>query len=67
MNLYEDMSDRYKHYIGKRLRITNMEGEPNYAGKEGVCNYVDSMGQLHGSWGGLAIQPEHDSFKVVGE
>jgi hypothetical protein len=25
------------------------------------------MGQLHGSWGGCAVQPENDDFEVIKE
>ena len=42
-----------------------MEGEPNYNGKEGVVHYIDSLGQLHGTWGGLAVIPETDRFTIV--
>lgn len=53
-------------YIGKYLRILHMEGEPEYTGKEGICTSVDSVGQLHGTWGGLAIQPRYgDRFEVI--
>ena len=36
---------------GKKVLIIDMDGEPRYAGKSGVVEYVDSMGQLHGTWG----------------
>lgn len=55
----------YDDLIGKKIRIIDMAGEPDYAGKEGVVKYIDAIGQLHGSWGGLAVQPENDSFKVI--
>jgi hypothetical protein len=42
-----------------------MSGEPQYSGKEGVIRTIDSMGQLHGSWGGLAVIPGEDSFEVI--
>ncbi len=55
----------YEHLIGKTIRIDCMEGEPHYSGKTGVVKCVDDMGQLHGSWGGLAIQPENDTYTVI--
>ena len=55
-----------KHLIGKKIRIIEMEGEPSYSGRVGVVEMVDDMGQLHGSWGGLAILPEADRFEVIG-
>ena len=42
-----------------------MLGEPNYSGKFGDITSIDSMGQLHGTWGGLAIIPEEDVFKII--
>jgi hypothetical protein len=57
----------FEHYIGKRIRIIDMEGEPQYSGKEGVVKFVDDMGQLHGSWGGCAVQPENDDSEIIKE
>lgn len=51
--------------IGKYVKIVSMMGEPQYSGKIGRIEHVDSTGQLHGTWGGLAIQPEHDTFTVL--
>lgn len=51
--------------VGDTIRILKMEGEPNYNGKEGVVLYIDSLGQLHGTWGGLAVIPETDRFTIV--
>ena len=51
--------------IGTRLRIITMKGEPNYDGKEGEIIDIDDLGQLHGTWGGLAIIPEVDEFEVI--
>ena len=52
--------------IGTRIRIVHLSGEDNrYDGKEGLVEYIDDMGQLHGTWGGLAIIPEEDEFIVL--
>lgn len=51
--------------VGRKIRITWMKDEPNYCGRVGVINYVDDLGQLHGSWGGLAVIPGEDSFEFV--
>jgi hypothetical protein len=53
--------------IGQKIRIISMEGEPQYNGKEGVIDYIDSIGQLHGTWGGLAVQPERDIIEVIND
>lgn len=59
------LKDQRLHYVGKKIRIIAMDGEPQYDGKEGVCTEVDDIGQLHGTWGGCAIVPEVDEFKVL--
>ena len=52
--------------VGDIIKIIEMLGEPHYTGKTGVVEHIDSLGQLHGSWGGLAVQPENDRFEVLG-
>ena len=52
--------------VGDKIRIGHLTGEDsNYDGREGVVEYIDSIGQLHGSWGGLAIIPETDDFVLL--
>lgn len=48
--------------IGMHVRIKEMRDEPGYAGKVGLIESIDDLGQLHGTWGGLAIVPEVDDF-----
>lgn len=52
--------------VGDRIRIIHMQGEDGgYDGREGVVEYIDCIGQLHGTWGGLAVIPEYDEYKVL--
>ena len=52
--------------VGQRIRIIHLEGEDNrYDGKEGVIEDIDAIGQLHGTWGGLAVISEADDFRVI--
>ena len=58
--------------IGDTLRIINMEGEPQYAGKIGIVTKINPaypplgiLEQWHGTWGGCAIQPEHDTYEIL--
>lgn len=51
--------------VGSLVKIISMKGEPQYSGKVGMVRHIDDMGQLHGSWGGCAIQPENDEFEVI--
>lgn len=51
--------------VGMKIRIVNMKGEPQYNGKIGIINYIDGMGQLHGTWGGLAVIPSDDIIQIL--
>ena len=53
-------------YLGRTIVIVSMSGEPHYSNRSGKVELVDDTGQLHGSWGGLALQPENDKFVVIG-
>ena len=53
-------------YLGRTIVIVSMSGEPHYNNRSGKVELVDDMGQLHGSWGGLAVQPENDKFVIIG-
>ena len=54
-----------KFKVGDKVRIINMVGEPHYNNKEGVIECIDSLGQLHGTWGWLAVQPERDKIEII--
>ena len=51
--------------VGDKIRIIRMEGEPQYTGKEGIVEYIDSMQQIHGTWGGCALISEEDEWEVI--
>ena len=51
--------------VGDTIRIIDMMGEPHYRGRVGVVTSIDAIGQLHGTWGGLAVVPSDDSFEVL--
>ena len=58
--------------IGDIIRIIRMEDAggrdtqaAGYAGRSGTVEFIDSIGQLHGIWGGLAIIPEVAEFEIV--
>ena len=52
---------------GTRIRITKLDDpfDDSYPGKEGEVKFIDDMGQLHGTWGFLAVIPESDEFIVL--
>ena len=56
-----------QRYIGKTIRIIEMNDQYGdvYAGRTGKVEWVDDMGNLHGTWGGLAVIPEIDTIEVL--
>lgn len=36
-----------------------------YNGRSGVVDHIDSIGQLHGTWGGLAVIPGVDNYEIL--
>lgn len=53
--------------VGQQIHINHLQGEDNrYDGREGIITHIDGIGQLHGTWGSLAIIPEQDDFCVIG-
>ena len=58
--------------IGDTIRIIRMDDYGGkdlqarmYNGRSGVVEHIDSKGQLHGTWGGLAVIPGVDDFEVI--
>ena len=57
--------------IGDTIRIIRMNDDGGkdlqarmYNGRSGVVEHIDSKGQLHGTWGGLAVIPGVDEIEV---
>lgn len=53
--------------VGDTIKITSLNDpyDHTYPGRIGVIEHIDSMGQLHGTWGGLAVIPGEDVFTVI--
>ena len=54
-----------KYKVGQKIRIKSMDGEPRYCGKVGTIESIDDIGQLHGDWGGLAVNTDCDEIEVI--
>lgn len=50
--------------VGTKIKIINMVNEPQYNGKTGVVTFIDSMKQIHGTWGGCALL-ESDEYLII--
>ena len=53
--------------IGDLIKVIKMKGEPDYSNRVSTVTAIDGIGQLHGTWGGLAIIPEKDTYQVLKE
>lgn len=53
--------------VGNRIRILRLDDpyDKSYPGREGIVENIDDMGQLHGTWGGLAVIPNEDIFEII--
>ena len=58
--------------IGDTIRIIRMNDDGGkdlqtrrYNGRSGVVEHIDAIGQIHGTWGGLAVIPGVDDFEVI--
>lgn len=58
------MATKSKYLVraGDKVRINHMEGEPWYTGREGIVRHIDDIGQIHGSWGGCALNMDDDWY-----
>lgn len=50
---------------GDKIKIIHMDGEQQYDGKVGYVEHIDDAGQIHGTWGGCALIPGVDEYKVI--
>ena len=57
---------------GDRIRIIRMNNSggkdiqaDRYAGREGTVTGIDDKGQIHGTWGGLALLLGIDEYEVM--
>lgn len=57
----------YGVHEGDTIRITKLDDplDHTYVGREGVVRFIDGAGQLHGTWGGLAVIPGIDKFVII--
>lgn len=51
--------------VGDEIEIISMKDEPQYTGKTGIVEHIDDAKQIHGTWGGCALIPGTDEFKIV--
>lgn len=65
MTIRRKRSIEVKVKVGDKIYIEWMDGEPQYAGRTGIVKHIDDMGQIHGTWGGCALIPGQDSYRLL--
>ena len=53
--------------VGNIIRIVSMESKPPYSCELGVIEFIDDVGQIHGSWGGCALILGVDEYQIIEE
>lgn len=58
---------RTKVKIGDTIKILQLDDpyDPTYPGRIGKVTKIDFLGQIHGTWGGIAIIPQLDKFEIL--
>ena len=57
-----------KYEVGMKIFIIHIvDDAEDYFGRVGYITHIDDIGQLHGTWGSLALVPDLDNFIVVEE
>ena len=55
-----------KYEVGMKVYIIHIVDDiQDYYGRVGVITHIDDIGQLHGTWGGLALIPSIDDFIIL--
>lgn len=60
-----ELEELKEKYLGKTVRVNILDDWNPILNKTGIVEYVDDMGQLHGTWGGLAVIPDIDDIELV--
>ena len=57
-----------KYEVGMKIFVIHIvDDAEDYFGRVGYITHIDDIGQLHGTWGSLALVPDLDDFIVVEE
>ena len=60
-----DLKELREKYVGKKVRVNILDDWNPILNKTWVVEYVDDMGHLHGTCGGLAVIPDIDDIELV--
>lgn len=66
--LKEDLPESAGIKPGDKIRIIHLQGEDSrYDGKTGEVTHIDDIGDIWGTWGGLAIIPGVDEYEIISD
>lgn len=53
--------------VGDVIRIIELNDpyDKTYPGRIGTVTCIDDAGQIHGTWGGLAVIPKVDKYQII--
>lgn len=55
-----------KYEVGMKVFIIHIVDDiQDYYGRVGVITHIDDIGQLHGTWGGIALIQAIDDFIIL--
>jgi len=63
-----DLSILQQKFLNKTIKIISLDdyyAADEYAGRTGKVTFIDDIGQLHGTWGGIAVIPEKDIIEII--
>ena len=61
----QDLSEYKSAKEGDTIKILSMCSDLSYDDRTGIVRMIDDLGQLHGTWGESAVNPEIDDYFVL--
>ena len=61
----QDLSGYKPAKEGDTIKILSMCSDSSYDDRTGIVKMIDDLGQLHGTWGESAVNPEIDNYFVL--
>jgi len=67
--MFNEILDKLREDVGKRIRIIEMKGEDFQSGTEGTITHIDDMCNIHVQWDNgstLSVIPDEDQYEILG-
>lgn len=66
--MFNEILDKLRQDVGKRIRIIEMKGEDFITGTEGTITHIDDMCNIHVKWDNgstLSVIPDEDQYEIL--